>query len=149
MACFVAVSGYGGKKNEHSTLHSRVWARRLAMQAVYQQLVTSLGTDEVISQFEQDDSFSKADANYFVQLLRGGAMHKQEIAEKIQSISGYDFDLVDPVERAILLNGTYEILFLPDIDKAVAITEAVHLAKKFGAPESYRFINGVLDKVDQ
>ncbi len=137
-----------GDKGRHDFLRAREWARRLAMQAVYQQRVAKLSIEEVISQFEQDDSFVKADNEYFMQLMHGGAEREREIAEKVAAITGYDFDLVDPVERAILLNAAYEILFLPEVDKAVAITEAVRLARKFGAREGYRFINGVLDKLD-
>lgn len=118
------------------------------MQAVYQRQVTDLGLDEIVEQFRCDESFVKADADYFTQLLHGGAEHSAEIREKLGAISGYDLDQVDPVERSILLNAAYEILFVPDVDKAVAITEAVHLAKKFGAAEGYRFVNGVLDKLE-
>ena len=52
---------------------------------------------------------------------------------------------IDPIERAIIRNAAYEIACLDDIDDAVAITEAVHLTKKFGAETSYRFVNVVLD----
>ena len=134
--------------DKHALLRSREWARRLAMQAVYQQQVAGLGLEELIVQFQEDESFIKADADYFVQLLRGGSQRSTEIAAKIKAITGYEFDLVDPVERAVILNAAYEILFVPEIDKAVAITEAVRLTKKFGTQEGYRFVNGVLDKLD-
>ena len=133
--------------DKHQHLRSRQRARRLAMQALYQRQVTDLALDEVVEQFRCEESFGKADADYFTQLLRGGAEHSEEIKSKLRAIAGYDLDQVDPVERSILLNAAYEILFVPDVDKAVAITEAVHLAKKFGAAEGYRFINGVLDKL--
>ncbi len=118
------------------------------MQAVYQQKVAGLELDEVVVEFQQDESFVKADANYFMRLMHGGAEHIAEIAEQIGEITGYDFELVDPVERAILLNAAYEILFVSEVDKAVAITEAVRLAKQFGAGGGYRLVNGVLDKLN-
>ena len=134
-------------KGKHEFLRGREWARRLAMQAVYQRQVTGMSIEEVVTQFEQEDSYTKIDADYFLRLLREGAMHDKEISEKISTIAGYSFDLIDPVERAILLNAACEILFILDTDKAVAITEAVRLAKKFSTKEGYRFVNAVLDKV--
>ena len=131
----------------HAFLRAREWARRLAMQAMYQRQVTDAALDEVVEQFRQDESFSKADAEYFTRLVRGSDERAGEIGAKVREITGYDFELVDPVERAILMNAAYEILFVPEMDKAVAITEAVRLAKKFGTAEGYRFVNGVLDKL--
>ena len=134
--------------DKHEALRARERARRLAMQAVYQQQLTGLAPEEVIAQFRREDSFAKADADYFLRLVRGGIEHRRTIAGKVSAIAGYDFERIDPVERAILLNAACEILFLPEVDKAVAITEAVRLARKFGAEESYRFVNGVLDRID-
>ena len=58
-----------------------------------------------------------------------------------------DLENVDPVERAILRIGTYELEYKQDIPTKVIINEAVELAKTFGSDYSYKFINGVLDKV--
>ena len=132
---------------KHEFLRGRELARRLAMQAVYQQQITDIGLEEVIEQFREDESFVKADDDYFVSLLREGTAHGEEISTKISAIAGYSFDLIDPVERAILLNAACEILFIFGVDKAVAIAEAVRLAKKFGAEEGYRFVNAVLDRI--
>ena len=134
--------------NKHEVLRARVRARRLAMQAVYQQQLTDVDLDELLEQFRQDESFAIADADYFTRLLEGGTQHRTEIAAKIGEIAGYEFALIDPVERAILLNAAYEILFVSEVDRKVAITEAVRLARKFGSEGSYRFVNGVLDKLD-
>ena len=55
--------------------------------------------------------------------------------------------LLDPVERAILWIGVYEIDERPDIHPTVTINEAVELAKQFGAADSYKYINATLDKL--
>jgi len=52
-----------------------------------------------------------------------------------------------PVERAVLRIATYELKARIDVPFRVVINEAVALAKKFGAAESHRFVNAVLDKV--
>jgi N utilization substance protein B len=53
---------------------------------------------------------------------------------------------IDPVDRAILRLGTYEILHEAAPPKVV-INEAIELAKRFGTTDSRRFVNGVLDKI--
>ena len=56
-------------------------------------------------------------------------------------------DDLDPIERSVLRLGTFELKKRPDIPYKVVISESVALAKKFGATDSHRYINGVLDKV--
>ena len=54
---------------------------------------------------------------------------------------------LDPIERNLLRLGTFELRDRIDVPYKVVISEAVALAKKFGATDSHRYINGVLDKV--
>ena len=53
----------------------------------------------------------------------------------------------DPVDRNLLRIGVYELQFVQDVPRAVAIDEAVEIAKRFGTEESSKFINGVLERV--
>lgn len=72
---------------------------------------------------------------------------KMEIDGKLAEIvENYVPDRIDPVDRAILRLGTYELLFTKAPQKAV-INEAVELAKRFGTTDSKRFVNGLLDRV--
>jgi N utilization substance protein B len=54
---------------------------------------------------------------------------------------------LDPVERAVLTLGQYELMHHPEIPYRVVINEAVELAKMFGAEQSHKYVNGVLDKL--
>ena len=54
---------------------------------------------------------------------------------------------LDPIELAILRIGCYELIFCSDIPFKVVINEAVELAKQFGAEQSHRYVNGILDKL--
>jgi transcription antitermination factor nusB len=56
-------------------------------------------------------------------------------------------DELDPIEKSILRLAVYELQFEPDVPYKVAINEAIEVAKVFGADESHKYINGVLDKV--
>ena len=51
------------------------------------------------------------------------------------------------IDRNILREATYELLFRTDIPDSVAINEAIEIAKKFSTKESASFINGILDKI--
>lgn len=79
-------------------------------------------------------------------LVQGVLNHKEELDEKLGSIvENFSPERVDPVDRAILRIGAYEISHCDDIPRAVSINEAIEIAKRFGTTESSRFINGILD----
>lgn len=72
---------------------------------------------------------------------------KTEIDATISSIvENYSPERIDPVDRAVLRLGTYELLHT-DTPPGAVINEAIELAKRFGTTDSARFVNGVLDKV--
>jgi N utilization substance protein B len=79
-----------------------------------------------------------------------------EIDEKISAhATGYSFERISRVEKAILRLGMYELLFEPSVDSfggrpvppLVVIAEAIRLTRKFGTFESAHFVNAVLDRV--
>jgi N utilization substance protein B len=72
---------------------------------------------------------------------------KERIDETLAGVvENFSPERIDPVDRAILRLGTYE-LFHAATPPKVAINEAIELAKRFGTTDSRRFVNGVLDKV--
>jgi N utilization substance protein B len=72
---------------------------------------------------------------------------KEQIDEMLATVvENFVPERIDPVDRAILRLGTYEI-FHTETPPKVAINEAIELAKRFGTTDSKRFVNGVLDKV--
>lgn len=85
---------------------------------------------------------SKADEQVDLILAR-----KEQIDETLAAVvENFSPERIDPVDRAILRLGTYEILHASTPPK-VAINEAIELAKRFGTTDSKRFVNGVLDKI--
>lgn len=54
---------------------------------------------------------------------------------------------LSPIEHAVLLIGSFELVQHVEVPYRVAINEAVELAKSFGGTDGYRFVNGVLDKL--
>lgn len=71
-----------------------------------------------------------------------------EIDAKINEVSvGWKTSRMGKVDLSIIRLATYEIMFDDEVPNAVAINEAVELAKKFGTDDSASFVNGILGKV--
>ena len=125
----------------------RHWSRRLALQALYQWQLSGSTTDELLSQFVEDENWHKADKDYFVDLVSDSIAQKENLRKIFEPFLNLPHDQIDPVENAILLYASYEILHKKETQTKVILAEAVNLCKKFGSIDGYKFINGVLDKV--
>ncbi len=133
--------------NRIQQLQQRYWARRFALQALYQWQLTGHGVDELLAQYATDENWTKVDADYFTELLRESINNINTLTARITEHATLPVARIDPVEHAILLYSTYEMLHKSDLPTEVIISEAVKLCKKFGALEGYKFVNGVLDKI--
>lgn len=122
-------------------------ARRCALQALYQWQVAGQNLGDIESQFLTEQDVAGADQSYFSELLHGVPRQLDEIDARYRAFLDRGIGDLDPVELAILRIGVYELMNRPEIPYRVIINEAVELAKTFGAEQSHRYINGVLDKV--
>lgn len=85
---------------------------------------------------------------YTVQLVEGVAANAERIDELIAAnAKGWTLDRMPTVDRNLLRIATYEITEVEDVPKAVAIAEAVELAKELSTDDSAGFINGVLSAI--
>nr|VFK23617.1 MAG: NusB antitermination factor [Candidatus Kentron sp. MB]VFK27973.1 MAG: NusB antitermination factor [Candidatus Kentron sp. MB]VFK74488.1 MAG: NusB antitermination factor [Candidatus Kentron sp. MB] len=124
----------------------RTEARRAALQGLYQWQITNRGLEE--ETFPEGWEFPPIDGNYFQELLREIPLHKEQLNTTLTPVLDRPVSQINPVERAILWIGAYELIFrADDVPWRVAVNEAVELAKAFGAEQSHKYINGVLDKV--
>ena len=123
--------------------HARSRARRLAMQAAYQWQIAGQDIKEIIEQFVSEEGYERVDDAHFRILLE--AATSKSLDTKLEDCMVQSMEEVDTIERFILRNAAHEIACIADIDSAVAINEAVQIAKKFCGSGSYRFVNGVLD----
>lgn len=81
-------------------------------------------------------------------MLNGILSHDSEIRGAIeQNAPQWPLDRMDGIARAILLMGTYEIMFGADAPPAVVMDEAIEIAKEYGTEESAKFVNGVLNAI--
>jgi len=125
----------------------RSQARRHAVQALYQWQVAGQDVGEIINQFLEEQSLESFEVPYFQDLLHGVPNHLGELDELLKPALDRAIESVDPVERAVLRLGVYELQFKPEIPYRVVINEAVELAKVFGAEQGHKYVNGVLDQV--
>ncbi len=122
-------------------------ARHYALQALYQWSMTRADLNEIEAEFRVDNDFSNVDGEYFNALLTGTARDATALDELFAPRLDRTLDDLDPIERALLRMGTFELRDRIDVPYKVVINEAVALAKKFGATDSFRYVNGVLDKM--
>lgn len=125
----------------------RHWSRRLALQALYQWQLSGSSVDELLAQFVEDENWHKVDKDYFVDLISESINQKDKLTDKFSPHLELPLEQIDPIENAILLFATYEIIHKPETPTKVVLSEAIKLCKKFGSVEGYKFVNGVLDKV--
>jgi len=116
------------------------------MQALYQWQMTGQNVHEVLKQFLTTQDVSRADLDYFQELLTSIPGRVDKLDAALEPFMERRMEEVDPVERAILRVSAYELISRPDIPYKVVINEAIDLTKKFGADQAHRFVNGVLDQ---
>jgi N utilization substance protein B len=122
-------------------------ARQFATQAIYQWQMTKENVANIENQFVTEQDFNSTDAIYFRELLVGVSMNSAELDELMTPFLSRPMNDLDLVEKAILRLSTFELLKRQDVPYKVVINESIELAKDFGAEDSHKFVNGVLDKI--
>jgi N utilization substance protein B len=122
-------------------------ARHYAMQALYQWQISRNALQQIESQFLTEYDFSQVDLEFFQELLHNIPAQLGEIDALFSPFLDRPIKDITPIELALLRLGTYELAHRIDVPFKVAINESVSLAKKFGAAESHKYINSILDNV--
>jgi N utilization substance protein B len=128
---------------------ARTNARKAAVQALYQWQMTGQSLVEIERQFIEDERLKDAQKSYFSELFHGVPRNLDLIDQILSEFVDRPIDMIDPVERAILRIGAYEMTNRLDMPYRVVLNESINLAKYFGADGSHKYINGILDKVAQ
>lgn len=128
---------------------ARSAARQRVLQALYQWQFTQQDICLIESQFleETEMEMHKVDLAYFKKLVYDIPEKITELDTAFAPLLDRKVSQLDPIELTILRIGSYELIFGQDIPFKVAINEAVELAKKFGAEQSHKYVNGILDKL--
>ena len=121
-------------------------ARELALQGLYQWLVSGGTAAEIEAHIREIESIDKCDRLHFDALLHGGIAEAPALDAVLSRHVDRKTSDLSPVEHAVLMIGTYELTHCLDIPYRVVINEAVELAKSFGGTDGHKYVNGVLDK---
>lgn len=122
-------------------------ARKAAVQALYQWDLTKQDAADIESTFSQIHDMQNIDRKYLREIMQELPKVEAELEGVITPHIGREFKTLDPVERAILRLGAYELTYKADVPTRVVMNEMIELAKTFGSDHSYKFINGVMDKL--
>jgi N utilization substance protein B len=123
----------------------RAVARKLAMQALYRWQINTSPWQDIVNEFAAEEDMRKADRGYFNQLVAEVCGGSEALDESLSAWMDRKPRELDPVERAVLWVAAHELKAAPDVPYRVVINEAVGLAKRFGATDSHKFVNAVLD----
>ena len=130
------------KKSGHD---GQRFARRRALQALYQWCMTGQEAAEIYRQFIAEQDMSRVDVDYFKTMLTAVVEQHESIDQRLAENLDRDLSQIDPLELAVLRLGAYELLHRLEVPYRVVLDEAVNLAKNFGSEQSPVYVNGVLD----
>jgi N utilization substance protein B len=123
----------------------RSTARRLAMQAVYQSDISGITADKALENLFDEEKLADDTKKFASRLANGTIDNKAAIDAKIAGLAkNWTVDRISAINMSILRLAFFELMFEKDTPGAVAINEALELAKRYSDAESAKFINGIL-----
>jgi N utilization substance protein B len=129
-----------------SATRARQRSRDLLVRALYQWQIAGTPGETLIAELEADGKLAKLDEQHFRLLLDAVLENAESLDAIIAGHAARGLDQLDAVGRAVLLMALAELRYCADVPTKVVINEAVELAKRYGATDSFRFVNAVLDK---
>jgi len=134
------------KKMDKHKSRRRV-AREFVLQGIYQWRVAGGTANFIEQQLRESGEFKYVDEKHFTNLLQGVLQDAEELDQCIQPCLDRPLKELSPVEFAILLLSTFELIHHPEIPYRAIINEAIELAKTYGGSDGHKYVNGVLDKL--
>ena len=124
-------------------------SRELALQFLYQlDLRSEEDVGRHLPEFWRRHPVDEEVRSFAEQLVRGAKLHQAKIDELIvQYTEHWELERMAVVDRNILREGIFELLWMAEVPPKVVINEALEIAKKFSTQDSSGFINGILDRV--
>lgn len=124
---------------------NRRLARLRAVQVLYQVDLTGVNWENALENTLEEDEIPD---DFLTTVIEGTLKEKEGIdAQLTEHLDNWTITRVGNIDRNILRESVYEMLFVEDIPLHVSVNEAIELGKAFGGKESGSFINGVLSNV--
>ena len=118
--------------------------REILVQAVYQFLFNNQNTSEIYYQFAKEHQNKNINLEILNSKLKSIELNSHKINQAIDK-TDFDISKIDLIDKAILYVAFEEIIF-GELDHPVVIDEAIRLSKKFSNPDSFKFLNAIIDK---
>ncbi|MBD3822839.1 transcription antitermination factor NusB [Hydrogenovibrio sp. JE_KL2] len=134
---------------DDSKLTPRSLSRAVALQALYQWQLNRSEISDITKEFNEEGRLTGIDVPLYQDIVNTVVSETEAFDELYGQFLDRSVAMIDPVEKIILRIGVYELKYKPEIPYKVVLNESVELAKRFGAEESHKYINGILDKVAQ
>jgi N utilization substance protein B len=122
-------------------------SREFAVQGIYLWLLNQQPVNDVMTQLREDAAYPEVDEAMLSSLLHGVVANVAELDLRIAHFVDRAMSELSPVEHAVLLLGTQELLHSLAVPYRVIINEAVELTKTFGGTDGHKYVNGVMDKI--
>ncbi len=122
-------------------------ARKLALQSLYQWLMSNTELSEIEAQFRVANNMDKVDADYFCRLLYGVPAQLSQLEAAFIPLLDRPIHSLNPIELTVLRLSTFELFNCPEIPYRVVLNESVSLAKEFGSQDGHRYVNGILNNL--
>ncbi len=132
---------------EKQSIKGKRRARKLALQALYQWLMSGSELYEIEAQFRVANNMESVDTDYFCRLLHGVPMHLIALEEAFTPFLDRPLDGLNPIELTALRIGAFELFYCPEIPYRVVLDESISLTKEFGSQDGHRYVNGVLNNL--
>jgi N utilization substance protein B len=125
---------------------ARALARKLALQALYAWQLNPGPWQDMVTEYDLAEEAPRADREHFTALVSTITTGSGELDEQLRPWLDRQPAELDPIEHAVLWIGLQELRNHPEVPFRVAISEAVGLAKRFGATDGHKFVNAIMDK---
>jgi len=123
-------------------------AREVALQLLFQRDLNPKIDRPSLERFARERLREPALVTLCLSLYDGVVSHLADIDRKLgDTAANWRVARMAGVDRNVLRLGTYEMLHEPKTPAAIAITEAIELARRYGSAESPAFVNGILDRL--
>ena len=127
---------------------ARTKARKRALDVLFEAEQRGIDSITLLAQRIAEPGTEAALPQYSVELVEGVCAQRARIDEVIATHShGWTIERMPAVDRILLRLGAWEILFNDDVPDAVAVDEAVDLARALSTDESPAFVNGLLGRL--
>lgn len=142
--------GNNNDENQHreNSVRKRTHARMLSFQFLYMMDIRHKDCENETDSFLQEQTDDSDIMEFAKSLIQGVVSHQEEIDAAIEkSAQNWELCRIATVDRNIMRQAIFELLYRDDIPPKVSINEAIELGKKFSTANSGGFINGILDRI--